>query len=162
MTGGPQLRIAWPGATWAVAKDGDDDLRRLFDRHYSRRRYSDGPRPKLFVGPGEKLVLATPRCDALFVWRRFIDDADDGSGNRQNGVNCAIFRNEGTTLSSALILAAEPFALARWGSIRAYTYVNAERIRRKRDPDRCFRRAGWTDAGRTRGGLWILEKYLVD
>lgn len=38
---------------------------------------------------------------ALWVWRRF------KSGDGQEGLNCAVFRNEGAVLSSDLILAAD-------------------------------------------------------
>lgn len=154
-----QLRLAMPGSPWTVARDGDADCRAIFHRHYSHRPYADGRDPKLFVGPGGKLVLVTPDLRALFVWRRFLDDAKDGTGLRQSGVNCAVFRNEGGGLSSDLILAAEPFAWDRWPSERRlYTYVDPRKTRHKRDPGRCFRRAGWSPCGETRGGLVILEK----
>jgi len=49
------------------------------------------PPPKLFVGPGEKLVLRTWECDAIWVWRKFIDDSG------QEGINCAISETNQTT-----------------------------------------------------------------
>jgi hypothetical protein len=57
---------------WIEIKDGDPDAFQLYYRHYSARHYKDGRTHKLFVGPGYKLVLITPECDALFVWRKFI------------------------------------------------------------------------------------------
>lgn len=89
------------GMSWILVRDGDARARALYLRHYSARHYQDGRHPKLFVGPGEKMVLLTPTCDALFVWRKFISDAG------QQGVNCAVFRNEGETLSSELIIEAQ-------------------------------------------------------
>ena len=97
-----------PPPLWRAIKDGDDEARAFFDRHYSRKRYADGRTPVLFVGPGEKLVLVTPCRLALFVWRLF--RSDDG----QEGVNCAVFRNESSHLSSVLIRAADAVADARW------------------------------------------------
>ena len=47
-------------STWVPIKDGDDEARAFFDRHYSRYFYKDGRRPLLFVGPGQKMVLRTP------------------------------------------------------------------------------------------------------
>lgn len=70
--------IPTPSPIWWITKDGDDYCRELFDRHYSRRRYADGRESKLFVGPGEKLVLRTWESDALWVWRKFIDDSPLG------------------------------------------------------------------------------------
>ena len=99
------------------------------------------------------MVLLTPRADALFVWRKFIDDAIP----RQTGVNCAVFRNEGPQLSSFLILEAMVLAWERWPGERLYTYINPKKVRRKRDPGRCFLRAGWKPCGQTMGGLLILD-----
>lgn len=123
----------------------------IFCRHYTARRHR---KVFQFVGPGEKTVLITPDALALFVWRKFIDDAVP----KQTGVNCAVFRNEGPQLSSLLILAAEAVAWERWPGERLYTYVDPNKTRRKRDPGRCFLRAGWRHAGWTKGGLRILEK----
>lgn len=149
-----QLRLGPPGQ-WVQTKDADPDGRALYHRHYSRRVYKDGRQPAKFVGPGSYVVLILPELDALFVWRKFIDDAIP----KQVGINCAVFRNEGRRLSSDLILEAEPFALAKWpDDRRLYTYINTQKVRRKRDPGRCFRKAGWTPAGWTRGGLLILDK----
>lgn len=144
------------GDPWSEIRDGDPTGRALYDRHYSSRRYADGRRPAKFVGPGEYIALMTPDARALFVWRKFID----GCIPAQHGINCAIFRNEApeTYRSSELILAAEVWARRRWPGERMYTYVNAGRVRRKRDPGRCFRRAGWRPCGTTRGGLLIMEK----
>jgi hypothetical protein len=138
--------------TWIPVKDGNDTGRDIFAAHYSRRHYRDGRKPLLYVGPGEKVVLITPAADALFIWKKFRDDSG------QQGVNCAAFRNEGPQLSSELILAAEEYAHERWPGERMYTYVNPRKITHKRDPGRCFLRAGWSHAGWTKGGLRILER----
>jgi len=142
------------GRFWTVTKDGDSAGLLLFKKHYSHKPYRDGRQPKLFAGPGSKLVLVTPQLDALFVWRKFRDDSG------QQGINCAVFRNEGPHLSSLLILEAEDFAWGKWPrETRLYTYVNAKKVRRKRDPGRCFRKAGWKPCGITKWNrLLILEK----
>lgn len=157
-----QLRIPFGENPWVRLKDCDPDGRRLYDRHYSRYIYRDGRTPIKFIGPGEYIALITPALDALFAWRKFLDDADDGSGKRQEGVNCCIFRNEGPVRSSLLILAAELFAWDRWPGNRLYTYVNGQATRSRRSqksaPGQCFIMVGWRPAGQTRGGLEILEK----
>jgi hypothetical protein len=138
---------------WIAVKDGDDRARALFDRHYSRYHYADGRKPRLFVGPGEKLVLLTEACDAVWVWRKFID----GSG--QQGVNCAVFRNEGPYQASALIRDAEQWAWRRWPGLRLYTYVKPTALKGTL-PGYCFRRAGWKVCGETkRHKLLIFAKY---
>jgi len=135
---------------WFPIRDGDARGRRLYHRHYSCHHYKDGRQPKKFVGPGEYIALMTKNCKALFVWRRFID----ASG--QKGVNCAVFRNEGPYLSSALIQEACQIAWRRWPGKRLYTYVNAQKIQSP-NPGYCFKAAGWKVAGKTKGGLIILE-----
>lgn len=138
-------------AVWIPVKDGNDTGRAIFNNHYSRYHYADGRKPLLYVGPGEKMVLLTPDALALFVWRKFI------SMDHQDGVSCAVFRNEGPTLSSHLIREADALAWERWPGERLYTYVDASKTRRKRDPGRCFLKAGWRHCGRSKGGLYILE-----
>ena len=138
--------------TWIPVLDGNESARHLFDRHYSRYRYADGRKPKLFVGPGEKMVLSTPCAMALFVWRKFI------SGDGQEGVNCAVFRNETDMRSSDLIMEADALADARWPGQRHYTYVDAGKIR-STNPGYCFQRAGWRKCGITKWNkLVILER----
>lgn len=140
------------GDTWVEVKDGNDTARAIFDRHYSRKRYADGRLPLLFVGPGEKMVLMTPDARAIFAWRRFI------SGDGQEGINCAIFRNEGAGLSSDLVIAADKLADERWPGQRHFTYVNPRKVR-SANPGYCFIRAGWRKCGVTKWNkLLILER----
>jgi hypothetical protein len=140
------------GDHWFSTRDGDIIAKLLFDRHYSRIKYADGRQPKLFVGPGAKTVMLTENGDALWVWRKFI------SGDGQQGVNCAIFRNEGPVLSSELILDAEKIAWKRWPGQRLFTYVNPRKIKSS-NPGACFKIAGWNICGETkRHKLLILEK----
>ncbi len=137
---------------WYSVKDGDTVARSIFDRHYSRYHYADGRKPKLFVGPGEKLILLTSDCTALFVWRKYINDSG------QTGINCAVFRNEGNILSSTLILEAEQIAWSKWPGERLYTYVSATKIKSS-NPGYCFLMAGWRKCGITKvNKLIILEK----
>lgn len=135
---------------WWLTKDGDAACRKLYERHYSKRNYKDGRSPKLFCGPGQKIVLRTWSGDAMFIWRKFIDR----SGER--GVNCATFRNESKTLSSDLIRQADAIADFCWPGERHYTYVNARKVRSD-NPGCCFKMAGWKECGATKGGLVILE-----
>lgn len=144
------------GDGWMQMKDGESSCREIFDRHYSRYTYADGRKPKLFVGPGEKLVLMQSDGAALCVWRKFI--SDDG----QRGVNCAIYRNESERRASDMLRDAMRLAWARWPGERFYTYINPRAVRPTMERGRpvwgwCFYKAGWSFAGITeRRGYHIL------
>ncbi len=142
---------------WLPTKDGDATAYSIFKRHYTfknhpRRSDLSNAARRQFVGPGEKMVLMTFEQDALFVWRKFIDDCPG-----QYGVNCAVFRNEGLHKASALILEAEILAWQRWPEERLYTYVNPGMVNSE-VPGYCFRRARWKHCGQTGSGLMIFEK----
>jgi hypothetical protein len=137
---------------WWLTKDGDKDCLAMYERHYSAYRYADGRKRTQFVGPGEKVVLRTASANALWVWRRFIDDSG------QQGINCAVFRNESAHRSSRLISQADQIADVLWPDCRHYTYVNPARLVSK-NPGFCFLSAGWRRCGRTKGGLLIMERF---
>lgn len=134
---------------WCEAKDGDRIAFAMYRRHYSSRK---NPRPKvrLFVGPGEKMVLVGFMAPALFAWRKFIDDSG------QRGVNCAVFRNESRHRSSAMVREAMEWAWLRWPGERLYTTVDPAAVR-STNPGYCFQLAGWRKCGRTKSGLVVLE-----
>jgi len=136
---------------WYLTKDGDKSCLALYERHYSAYQYKDGRKRSQFVGPGQTIVLRTRPADALFVWRKFIDDSG------QTGINCAVFRNESLIKSSELIRQADAIADFCWPCERHYTYVRAEKVR-STNPGFCFKAAGWKNCGTTRSGLLILER----
>lgn len=135
---------------WLPAKDGDVRGMAMFKRHYSFREYRDHRRRVLFVGPGEKMVLLTEQCDAMFVWRKFIDDSGE------TGVNCAVFRNESDVLASDMVREADELAFAKWPGERHYTYVDPRKIQRTRQPGRCFYKAGWHFVRALKDGKHVL------
>lgn len=143
-----------PLATWVPILDGDPVAAEIYHAHYSsersrKRRIERGT--MLILGPGQKLVLATPCRRALFAWRVFIDDTG------QKGVNCAIFSNRGAGLSSDLIRAADAVADQRWPGERHYTYVDPNKV--SANPGFCFKMADWRFCGVTKSrGLHILER----
>ena len=139
---------------WYLTKDGDVTCLEMYERHYSRRQYRDGRRQSQFVGPGEHIVLRTGDGDAMFVWRKFIDDSG------QRGINCAVFRNEAPHRyrSSELIRQADAIADHCWPGERHYTFVNTKAVKSS-NPGFCFMAAGWRRCGMTKNGLLILERY---
>jgi hypothetical protein len=142
---------------WFSVSDADPRAAAILRRHYSARRNGAKGKSDNFVGPGEKIVLLTARCDALWVWRaeRFRMDA-------QTGISCSVFRNESPILSSELIREADEIAWKRWPGLRHFTYVWPSKIRSS-NPGFCFLRAGWSKCGTNADGrLTILEIYPPD
>jgi hypothetical protein len=153
----PEQLLLASGDTWLRVRDGNHTALSIFDRHYTSRR-KHLRKIAQFVGPGQKCVLLTPCARALFVWRKFLDDMDDGSGKRQEGRCCAVFRNEGAGLSSDLIRAADAYAWREWPGERHYTTADPDEIR-STNPGFCFMQAGWRKSGKSKRGLQILEVY---
>lgn len=138
---------------WLKVKRSDKRARSLADRHYSRQTV--GARD--FMSSGRTFVLLTH--DARAVWG-VIENLDPAGGLRWR---CSIFRNEGTERSSDLIREATDRTYAYWRArhgglpgVPLTTEVDPEKTRRKRDPGRCFLRAGWSRLD-VRRGLIVLQ-----
>lgn len=140
--------------TWSKVSTYDARARALADRHYSRQKRGT----LQFMPPGRRLVLLTDCARA--VWGVVLNLDPCGVLRWR----CSLFRNEGAGLSSDLIRAATSRTFDLWGArppVPLTTEIDPERVRRKRDPGRCFRRAGWICLGyhvrpkRTRGH-WLF------
>lgn len=150
------MRLFNDDGYWIKVNDGNVVALNLFEKHYSCYKYKDGRKRKLFVGPGEKVVLIGKNNDALFVWRKF------RSMDNQEGINCSVFRNESNILSSELLNQAEIIARKKWPVERFYTYVNPFKIKSK-NPGYCFKVNGWKKCGVTKmNKLIILEKIIKE
>lgn len=139
-------------SAWEWVTRCDLRARDLADRHYSRQTV--GARD--FTPPGRTLVLVTP--DGRAVWAA-VENMDPIGGRRWR---CTIFRNEGPALSSLLVRDATTRTFAYWSArgwvpgVPLTTEINPEHVRRKRDPGRCFLRAGWIRVDERRG-LVVLQ-----
>jgi hypothetical protein len=127
----PEQPFLFSDGPWILIRDGNVSALSIFSRHYSAKR-----KPEMqaqFVGPGESIVLLSPDARALFVWRKERYRLDG-----QIGVNNAVFRNEGSSAGRAsdLIEAAVSEAWQRWPGERLFTFVDASKVRHKRDPGR--------------------------
>jgi len=143
-----------PAGLWTEVYDGNSTAFNLFRRHYSFSRSKHIPETEhRIVGPGEKMLLLTADANALFVWRKFI------SKDNQSGVNCAVFRNESSHLSSDLILDAMRLGWGRWPGTRFYTYVNPRKVQ-STNPGYCFIKAGWRKCGITKTRKLIVLEVL--
>ena len=137
---------------WNLSHRFDPEVRPLADRHYNRRKVGS---PQ-FVPPGRCLVLKTPEAFWVTSWpfAQYVKHAWPGA------FICSAFRNEGDVLSSDLIREACSVTRWKWPDLPAkgmVTFVNAAKVRKKRDPGRCFLRAGFKNVGETKGGLIALQ-----
>ena len=147
---------------WQLSNRADPIANRLAKRHYT----CQSPDSHQFVPPGRCLVLRTAEGDALWVtswpYAEWVKHAWAGAWV------CSLFRNEtgGRLLSSDLIR--EAVAATRWywpeiPSLGMVTFVDATQTRRKRDPGRCYVRAGWTRMKeRTKKDGLIVLQVLPD
>ncbi len=139
--------------SWCLSYRADPHALPLADRHYNRQAVGSNQ----FVPPGRCLVLLTAAADALWVtsWplAAYVKHAWAGAWL------CSCFRNESAVLSSDLIRAAVALTRAKWPvpALGMITFVDPTKTRPKRDPGRCFLRAGFRPAGRTQSGLHALQ-----
>lgn len=124
----------------------------MADRHYNRRKIGS---PQ-FVPPGRCVVLRCERALWVSSWpfAEYVRHRWPGAW-----IN-SLFRNEGAGLSSELIR--EAIAATRWywpdvPSLGIVTFVDGKKVRRKRDPGRCYKRAGFRFVGFTEGGLYAFQ-----
>lgn len=143
---------------WALSHRFDRRALPLADRHYNRQKIGS---PQ-FVPPGRCVVLLTKNADALWVtswpFAQYVRHAWAGAW-----VN-SLFRNESESLSSELIREAIAATRTIWEppSLGIITFVDAKKTRRKRDPGRCYRKAGFQHVGFTKGGLWAFQMLPAD
>jgi len=128
---------------WLLSEHGAYDPvgRRLADRHYNRRKIG-APQ---FVPPGQRFVLVTPDLSACWAWWRPHPNSGIEQMNGLSGWTCTIFRNEGTTLSSTLVLDAERAISAQGfgcGPDGLLTYIWDAKVSSP-NPGYCFKCAGW-------------------
>lgn len=143
---------------WDLSWRADPRARVLADRHYNRQSVG-APN---FVPPGRCLVLLTPDARALWVtsWPFAEYVRHEWAGAWMN----SCFRREGGPLASELIRAAIAVTRWRWPDVPPLgmvTFVDAGKVRHKRDAGRCYKKAGFKKVGATQGGL-IAWQMLAD
>lgn len=137
---------------WERTLSLDAGLRLLASRHYSRQT----PNSPQLAPPGKRLYFVTTDRRALWASSRQLFAA----AHRRDAWVCTFFRNEGPALSSDLIRSAIAATVFLWGKPLArgfVTEVDPTKTRAKRDPGRCFRKAGFKPDGETKGGLVVLR-----
>jgi hypothetical protein len=144
---------------WQLSWRADPLAKQLADRHYNRQN----PDSAQFVPPGRCLVLRTPAADAVWVtsWP-LAEYVQHGWGGAW--VN-SLFRNESLALSSELIreaIAGTAWFFGRPPALGIVTFVDPLKVRRKRDPGRCYRKAGFALVGTTKAGLLAWQMLPAD
>lgn len=136
---------------WYLSHRADPRALPLADRHYNRQK----PGTPQFVPPGRCLVLLTADAGALWVtsWPlpEFVKHRWPGAW-----VNSLFRRETCPALASDLIRDAVAATRAHYRAIPPLgmvSFVDPDEVRRKRDPGRCYLRAGFERDGVTEGGL---------
>jgi hypothetical protein len=139
---------------WQISSRASPAAKKIADRHYTRQ----SPESVQFVPPGRCLVLWMPGALWVTSWPypEFVRHAWPGAWI------CSLFRRESYCehLASDLIMAAVAATKARWPvtpDLGMITFVDQDKVKRKRDPGRCFRKAGFRRVGQTKGGLIALQ-----
>jgi hypothetical protein len=142
---------------WNISNRADQWANFIAKRHYT----CQSPESAQFVPPGACLVLVTEQVDAVWVTSaplaEYTRHAWAGSW-----VN-SLFRREPNCPALASDLIREAVAATRWywpdvPALGIVSFVDAAKVRRKRDPGRCYRKAGWTLLPeRTKGGLLVYQ-----
>ncbi len=139
---------------WKLSHRSDQEALPIADRHYNRQK----PGTPQFVPPGRCLVLLCTSGSALWVsswpFAEYVKHEWGGAW-----INSA-FRRESGPLASLLIR--EAVATTRWHwpavpDLGMVTFIDREKVRRKRDYGRCYLRAGFKVCGETKGGLLALR-----
>lgn len=107
--------------------------------HYSRA----SPDSKELGPPGQKIVLLGEDSKALWGSHRPAPWAGIERIDGFKGHSCFIFRNDGGPLSSTIIRQAVAITALIWGPAAFITYVAINKVKHKRDPGRCFIKAGF-------------------
>lgn len=142
---------------WEESWRADPRAAAIADRHYNRQKIGS----KQFVPPGRCQVF---RIDDEALWitswpfAEYVKHAWAGAW-----VN-SCFRNESDHLSSELITEAVALTRGKWDPppLGIVSFVDASKVKRKRDPGRCYRRAGWDHVGFTKAGLWVYQQLPAD
>lgn len=149
---------------WCMSHRADVAARLIADRHYNRQKVGT---PQ-FVPPGRCMVLLTPCARAFWVtswpFAKYVKHAWAGAWV------CSAFRSEGAGRASDLILDAIAATRDFYGEppeLGMVTFINRKhviptKIHGERTWGWTWRRAGFKEAGETKGGLIALQLLPAD
>lgn len=145
---------------WALSHRADRTVLSIADRHYNRQHVGS---PQ-FAPPGRTVVLRAPDKDPKAVWITSWPYAQYVKHEWAGAWVNSLFRNEGAGLSSDLIRQAIACTRNIWEHVPllgVVTFVDESKVRHKRDPGRCYLRAGFRLAGK-KGGLLAFQMVPGD
>ena len=149
---------------WHLSHRADPAAKRLADRHYNRQK----PESAQFAPPGSCIVLLTADASAFWITSaplaQFVKHAWAGAWV------CSAFRSEGAGQASELIRKAVAASIAHYGtppSLGMVTFIDRDRVRPimvrgVRTWGWTWRKAGFVDAGETKGGLLAMQLRPFD
>lgn len=154
---------------WHLSHKYDPVARVVADRHYNRRKIGS---PQ-FAPPGRCLVLRTHDAGALWItswpFAEYVKHEWPGAW-----VNSA-FRNERRDLYLSSELIREAIAATRWFAMTEpswrveaepdfgmISFVDPKKVKHKRDPGRCFIKAGFVEVGLTKKHNLIAFQMTPD
>jgi hypothetical protein len=144
---------------WCVSHRADPAAAKLADRHYNRQKIGS---PQ-FAPTGSCAVFLTD-CGRAF-WITSAPLAEWVKHDWAGAWVCSAFRSEGAGQASALIRQAIAATCAHYGtppSLGMITFINREKVRPtvvrgEKVWGWTYRKAGFVDAGETKGGLLALQ-----
>jgi hypothetical protein len=143
---------------WRLSDRAEPAAVAIADRHYNRQKIGT---PQ-FVPPGACLVLMAEESVWVSSWPMAEYVAHEWAGAWMN----TMFRREGGPwLASEMIRAAVAATRHYWPNVPTLgmvTFVDATKVRHKRDPGRCYRKAGFRHVGFTKGGLHAFQLLPAD
>jgi len=137
---------------WRQSFRADPAAAAIADRHYNRQSVGSAQ----FVPPGRCVVLVADEAVWVTSWpfAEYVKHAWAGAWMN------TLFRREGGELASEMIRAAVAATRWTWPVVPEggmVTFVDASKVRHKRDPGRSYLRAGFQRVGETKGGLLAFQ-----
>ena len=145
---------------WCLSHQYDPRAVKLADRHYSRKTIGS----KQFMPPGRMLVLLSIDAKAVWACSWPYEHLLRRAWAPTAWLN-VLFRNEGSYLSSELILEAVAATRWRWGEPPPdgmVTIIDQRKVK-SANPGYCYKKAGFTHVGYTKkAGLVIVQLLPQD
>lgn len=146
---------------WRLSDRFDPAARELADRHYNRQKIGT---PQ-FVPPGRCMVLYAETSTGKAFWVTSWPFAEYVRHAWAGAWVCSAFRNEGAGVASEMIIDAVAATRQFFGApptLGFITFVDRRKVkptivRGEQVWGWTYRKAGFTDAGETKGGLLALQ-----